>query len=242
MAPARPPHLLLGDVHIPLEPTGETDDALGAALGLAPGALRPGWRFRIEAGRPPVAARLRMVGADGAPWEPFDGHALPEASPEIGLPLALDRLAAINALRAATGLSMAALAPRVDLPADALAVLDAAPEGGARLVVALAGLDVPDRQGEAALVGALARAVAPGGVVLAALPGGLVLLGGAGGTACLLHWLRHGLVVVPQAAVGHRAVRTPAHLHAAWGGAFDVLCIAEGALSGLRDLVVLRRR
>ncbi len=242
VAPTQAPHLTLGEVRIALVPSGGTDDALGAGLGLAPGALHPGWRFRIDRGLRAGDAPLRLVGADGAAWAPFDGHRLPDTPPEGALPLAIDRLAAAAALRAATGLRMAALTPRLDLPADARAVLDAAPEAGARLVDALAGLDVPDAEGEAALVAGLARAVASGGVVLAGLPGAYALLEGSGGTPRLLHWLRHGLVVVPEAAPGTRAVRSAAHLRTTWGGAFDVLRITEGALSGLRDLVVLRRR
>lgn len=242
VAPARPPHLDVGGGRVALVPAGEANDTLGAALGLAPGALRPGWRFRIDGGLRAGDASLRLVGADGAAWAPFDGHRLPAAPPEMALPLALDRLAAAAALHVATGLSMAVIMPRLDLPADARAVLDAAPEGGARLVVALEGLDVAVAEDEAALVAGLGRALAPRGVVVAGIPGAYALLEGAGGTPRLLHWLRHGLVVVPEAAPGARAVRSAAHLRAAWGEAFDVLRITEGALSGLRDLVVLRRR
>jgi hypothetical protein len=108
--------------------------------------------------------------------------------------------------------------------------------------VALEGLDPPEAGGEPALVAALARVLAPGGLVVAAMPGALALLGGGGGTARLLHWLRHGSVVLPEAAPGHRAIRNAAHLRHAWGTAFEVLRAEEGALSGLRDLVVLRRR
>jgi hypothetical protein len=68
------------------------------------------------------------------------------------------------------------------------------------------------------------------------------MLDGQGGADRLLLWLRRGLDLVPEAAPGQRAVRSQAHLRSAWGGAFEILRIDEGALSGLRDLVVLRRR
>lgn len=96
--------------------------------------------------------------------------------------------------------------------------------------------------GEAALVAALARVLTPGALVVAGMPGALALLGGEGGTARLLAWLRQGLVVLPEAPPGRRAIRSEAHLRTAWGTAFEVLRVDQAALSGLRDLVVLRRR
>jgi SAM-dependent methyltransferase len=241
-APERAPHLVLDGARLPLLPMAAPEDGIGAALGLPPGALRPFHRFRIEAALPAGGAWLRLVGADGAAWEPVAGRRLPGRAPEAPLAGVLDGLAAAGALHAATGLTLAAVAPRLDVPGDAQAVLDAAPEGAARLVLALESLDPPEAGGEPALVAALARVLAPGGLVVAAMPGALALLGGGGGTARLLHWLRHGSVVLPEAAPGHRAIRNAAHLRHAWGTAFEVLRTEEGALSGLRDLVVLRRR
>jgi SAM-dependent methyltransferase len=241
-APLRPPHLLLAGQRVPLVSTEVADDALGAAFGLAPGGLRPCHRFRIEPGLPAAGACLRLVGADGTAWEPLAGRRVPGRDPAAPLAGVLDGLAAAAALHAATGLSLAAPAPRLDVAADARPVLDAAPDGSARLVMALDGLEPPDAAGEAALVKALARVLAPGGLVLAAMPGALALLGAQGGAARLLHWLRHGLVMRPDAAPGQRAIRSGAHLRTAWGTGFDVLRVDEGALCDLRDLVVLRRR
>jgi hypothetical protein len=48
--------------------------------------------------------------------------------------------------------------------------------------------------------------------------------------------------MVAEAAPGRRALRSQAHLRAVWGGAFEILRVSEGAMSGFRDLVVLRRR
>jgi hypothetical protein len=242
--PDRAPHLLAGGARVPLVAAGPTDDALGAALGLPPGVLRPGWRFRIEAGLPLREVPLCLVGADGVAWGPLSGHRIPLRPPGGPLAGALDALALAAAMRAATGLSLAGVAPRLELAADAGAGagLADAPAGAARLVLAPDGLDLGRAEDEAALVAALARAAAPGAPVLAAMPGALALIGGAGGTARLLGWLRDGLALAPEAPPGHRAVRAAAHLRAAWGCHFDLLRLEEGALSGLRDLVVLRRR
>ncbi|BDG71951.1 class I SAM-dependent methyltransferase [Roseomonas fluvialis] len=240
--PDRPPHLVLAGAQVPLVPTGAAEDALGAALGLAPGGLRPFHRFRIDGELPARGASLRLCGADGAAWAPVEGRAVPGQAPEGALAPVLDGLAAAEGLRVATGLSLAALVPRLDVPADALALLEATPLGAARLVVALEGLDVWEAAGEAALVAALARVLTPGALVVAGMPGALALLGGEGGTARLLAWLRQGLVVLPEAPPGRRAIRSEAHLRTAWGTAFEVLRVDQAALSGLRDLVVLRRR
>jgi hypothetical protein len=79
-------------------------------------------------------------------------------------------------------------------------------------------------------------------VVLAGLAGMAALLWTPDGTARLLRWRRQGLDLWPEAPAGRRAVRSPAHLRAAWGAAFAPLLVAEAALSGWRDAVVLRRR
>ena len=242
VAPDRMPHLALGTQRWPLRPMEEAEDALGLALGVAPGSLRPRYRFRLADGLPARGACLRILGEAGEAWEPVRGCRVPGAAPEGSLDATLDALAAAAALHAAAGLSMAAPVPRLDVPADPMALLDSAPEGAARLVLALDGLDPPAVDAEDALVAAVARVTAPGGLVMAGLPGGLTLLDGRGGPARLLRWLRHGLDLDPDATPGRRAVRSPAHLRTAWGDAFEILRIDEGALSGLRDLVVLRRR
>jgi len=137
---------------------------------------------------------------------------------------------------------MAALAPCLTAPPDALAPLQDAPEAGARLGLALDGLDPPEAGAERAVVRALARAMAPGGLVIAALAGRMALVDGSGGSERLLRWLRGGLEMVAEAAPGRRALRSQAHLRAVWGGAFEILRVSEGAMSGFRDVVVLRRR
>jgi hypothetical protein len=87
---------------------------------------------------------------------------------------------------------MAALAPCLTAPPDALAPLQDAPEAGARLVLALDGLDPPEAGAERAVVRALARAMAPGGLVIAALAGRMALVDGSGGSERLLRWLGRG--------------------------------------------------
>lgn len=242
MMPDRPPHLLLGQERVPLVPMDAADDAFGLAFGLDPGRLRPRHRFRLAAGLPGCGACLRILGADGEAWEPVRGCVVPGRMPDGPLQPALDMLTAAAALRAATGLSLAALTPCLALSADPHPVLGVASAGAARLVLAMEGLDVSAVEAEDALVGAVARATAPGGFVLAGLPGACALLDGQGGSARLLRWLRRGIDLVPEAAAGERTMRGQAHLRAAWGAAFEVLRVEEAALSGLRDLVVLRRR
>jgi SAM-dependent methyltransferase len=241
-APDRPPHLALGAGWVPLMPNDLSDDATGLAFGLAPGRLRPRYRFRLPAGLPARGACLRILGADGEAWEPVRGRIVPGRAPEGPLGPVLDALAAAATLRAATGLSLAAVTPRLDVPADPYPLLDHAAAGAARLVLALDGLDPPAIEAEDALVGAVARATAPGGVVIAGLPGASTLLDGQGGSARLLRWLRRGLVSEPEAPAGRRTIRSQAQLRASWGAAFQVLKVDEAALSGLRDAVVLRRR
>ena len=113
--------------------------------------------------------------------------------------------------------------------------------GAARLVLALEGLDPPEIGAEEALLAALADVTAPGGFVVAGLAAAASLLDGSGGSARLLRWLRRGLDMAPEAALGRRTLRSPTHLRDSWGSAFDILRIAEGVLSGFRDVVVLRR-
>jgi SAM-dependent methyltransferase len=242
IAPERMPRIACGAQRVPLVPVGEADDALGLAFGLAPGCLRPLYRFRLTGGLPVRGACLRILGDGGEAWEPVRGCLVPGVAPDGTLDGVLDALASTAALRAATGLTMAAPTPRLVLPAEPATLLHGAPAGAARLVLALDGLDPPEAGAEDALVAAVARATAPGGLVVAGLPGALSLLDGRGGAARLLRWLRRGIDLDPAAPPGRRAVRSTAHLHVAWGGAFDILRSDEGALSGLRDVVVLRRR
>jgi SAM-dependent methyltransferase len=242
LPPDGPPRLRCGPMLARLEPAGEADDAAGAAFGLPPGACRPRYRFRLPGRLPDGGAALRVEGADGEAWEPVAGRAVPGAPPPGPLAVALDGLALAQALRVATGLSLTGRAPCLVLPAEPLAALEAAPAGAARLVLAPEGLDPPRIEQEPALVAALARAVAPGGLVLAGLAGAAALLWTTDGTGRLLRWRRQGLDLWPEAPAGRRAVRSPAHLRAAWGAAFAPLLVAEAALSGWRDAVVLRRR
>ncbi len=234
------PHLRLGAVRVPLLPCGGAEDGVGAAFGLPPGACRPRHRFRLPMGLPAEGGVLRLAGPDGEAWEPAAGQAVPGRRPEGPLAVALDRLALGAALRAATGLGGGA--PCLVLPAEPMAALQAAPPGAARLVLAPEGLDADGAEGEAALVAALARAVAPGGVVLAGLAGATCLLFAPDPAARLLRWRRQGFDLWPEAAPGRRMLRGAAHLRTAWGEAFELLRVTEAALSGWRDAVVLRRR
>jgi SAM-dependent methyltransferase len=240
--PEHPPRIVLDTMQWPLVPMDDADDALGLAFGLAPGSLRPRYRFRLPAGVPARGACLRILGAAGEAWEPVRGCRVPGQAPEGPLAPALGRLCVVAALRAATGLSMAALAPALDLPADPASLLEATPARSARLVIAIDGLDPAQTDGEDALVAALARTIAPGGVMVAVLSGALGLMVGAAGTPELLRCLRKGFTTMPDAMPGRRMVRNETHLRTAWGGAFEILRIEEGAASGFRDLVVLRRR
>jgi hypothetical protein len=224
---------------VALLPAGEAEDSLGAAFGLPPGACRPRHRFRLSRGLPAQGGVLRLAGPDGEGWEPLAGRALP-GRPDGPLTAALDRLALGAALRAATGLRLAK--PGLVLPPEPMAALDPAAPGAARLVLAPEGLDPHDAADEAALVAALARAVAPGGVVVAGLAGATCLLFAPDQAARLLRWRRQGFDAWPEAAPGRRMLRSAGHLRSAWGAAFDLLLVAEAALSGWRDAVVLRRR
>jgi SAM-dependent methyltransferase len=241
LAPARPPHLRLGAMHLALEPVGGAEDCLGAGLGLSPGAIRPRYRFRLAGGLPEGGGVLRLLGAEGMAWEPVAGHPLPGRAIAGPVEEVLDGLAMAAALHAATGLGLAARRPCLVLPPEPLAVLADAPVGAARLVLAPAGLDPPGPETEPALVDALARALAPGGLLLAGLAGGTALVFGTQGAAPLLRWRRRGFEFRPEAAPGRRALRAPAHLRDAWGAAFAPLLVAEAALSDWCDAVVLRR-
>jgi hypothetical protein len=136
---------------------------------------------------------------------------------------------------------LAGLTPGVEVPASPLQVLEAAPAGRARLILALEGLDLPALEAEGALVDALARVAAPGGILVAGLAGATSLLDGQGGSARLLQWLRCGREIVPHAPPGRRMLRSRQHLHAAWGGMFDILRVTEGAFPDFRAAVVMRR-
>lgn len=238
VAPARPPWLFLGEARVQIEPLEAIEDEAGAALGLAPGVFRPHYGFHLPAALLGRGGRLRLGTAPQELWEPVGGFPLAPAAVDDDWTSAMDRRAASEALRAVTGRSLTAHGRLLDLPPTAVLP----PPGDAGVILALDGLDPPTQGGDAALVAALVAALAPGGLALLGMPGSAALLDGAGGTARLLQWLRHGMVPAMEAPAGRRVLRSQTHLAEVWGAAFEVVALREASLSGLRDLVVLRQR
>ncbi len=121
--------------------------------------------------------------------------------------------------------------------------------GSHDLVLAIDGFEELDEPAEAAWRAELRRVTRPGGAVLAAVSGRAAwLVTPDTSPARFLAWQRHGLAALParrRSTGGQlpvRTVYTRAHILGVWGLHFEVLELAEAALVGSRDLVVMRRR
>jgi hypothetical protein len=234
---AGPPVALFAEGRrVPVSWLDRPDPALASALGLAEDEARPWFRFALpvpEAGR---SLRVTLGAAAQAPYDPPCGFVV--AAPGAETPRARDALQAAAALRRHLGRGPAGFARRLDLAAAgegaaaADAALAAAPDGAADLVLALDLLTDGDAAAETRRLEALHRACALGGVVVLATAGRGAWIASAAPAERFLAWRRDGLA---------QASRTPAHLAAVWGARFDLVAQAELALSGLRDLVLLRR-
>jgi hypothetical protein len=210
------------------------DPALAAALGLPEDAVRPWFRFALPmpeaAGRRPL--RVTLGAAADAPCDPPGGFVV---APGAETPQARDALQAAAALRRHVGRGPAGFARRLELPAGggaAEAALAAAPEAAADLVLALDLMAEGDAADEARRLAALRRACAPGGVAVLATAGRGHWVAAPAPADRFLAWRRDGLA---------DGSRTPAHVASVWGARFELVAQAELALSGLRDLVLLRR-
>lgn len=231
--PAMPVALFAEGRRVPVAWLDRPDPDLAVALGLPEDGVRPWFRFVLpapEKGRP---LRVLLGPAADEPYDPPCGFAI---APDAEAPRARDGLQVAAALRRRLGRSVAGFPRRLDLPADgaeAEAALAAAPEGAVDLVLALGLLADGDMAAEARRLDALHRACAPGGVAALATAGrGAWIASSAAPAERFLAWRRDGLA---------EGSRTPAHIVATWGARFEVVAHEELALTGLRDLVLLRR-
>ncbi|MBX6374649.1 MAG: class I SAM-dependent methyltransferase [Acetobacteraceae bacterium] len=233
--PAAPVALFVEGQRLPVSWLDRPDPALAAALGLPEDGVRPWFRFALPVPEKSGGRLLRLVlgpSAD-APYDPPLGFAVAPGAEALQ---ALDELQVSAALRRHFGRRPTGFARRLDLPADgakAEAALVAAPEGAADLVLALGLLADADMVAEARRLEALRRACAPGGVAALATAGRGAWIGAVAPAERFLAWRRDGLA---------EASRTSAHIFAVCGGArFEVVAHEELALTGLRDLVLVRR-